>query len=130
MTENNIDILRELTRRLVDMDITHPGAGYVKYDVGGTCIGLNVFNDGSKSIQEIFSTEGAIFPWHNHDTHETVKVVDAKLEIRIEDSDEPIILEAGMSCYFSPGQKHSVKTLEDGWRICIAVPADKAYPIG
>ena len=130
MTENNIDVLRELTRRLVDMDITHPGAGFVKYDIGeGTCIGLNIRNDGDKSIQEIFLTAGSVFPWHSHDTHETLKAIDTRFEVSIENNDT-FILEPGQSHYFPPGSEHTVKALEDGWILGITVPADKAYPVG
>ena len=126
--EQHLEELKVLTKSLGDL-VNIFSDNYTTYNTpGGTCIGLNLFNDKVIAVQRCFLTQGGMFPEHIHEEIEIIVVYDGEAQIVIEGIEKTQILKVGDIVRIEPNKKHEFTALTDVWVIGITIPASTAYP--
>jgi len=133
--KKNIEALKISAKNLEDMSyfVKSSNMGQIELStVGGTCIGINLFNIGKIAVAKWFATKGALLEPHILKEREWVIVYEGKMRVTSFDENGNVCkieeLNSSDYCFWEPNIPHESLFLENTSFVAITIPASEGWP--
>ena len=121
-----LEALQQVMPSFEDLVLALNG-NFVEYNVApGFAVGHGCLNNLDCAVQELFVSEGSVFPQHNHDEWEYLIVISGEGEVEIDGTKQPF--HARDCLVIKPGQVHTWWYRTATKQICITIPASRGFP--
>lgn len=131
--DNYLNIIRKKTQELPPFPKGTPvgNTEFYKHVVeDGVCFSRSLFSEDNVSVALWNNEEGSSFPAHVHDEREWLIFFRGKVEIKLSDREETLVMSKGDSITIDPKVVHSLHFLEDTDCVAITIPKSSDFPEG
>ena len=126
-----MDTLEKLTREIVefpDFSVRDSMTSSTFYKLErGSAMSFDIYRSNELDVLRTYFSEDAIFPFHSHESDETLTLIQGEVTILIDDgaNENRIEMKVGEPVHIKARDKHLLHSKKESWILAVIIPPDE-----